>query len=447
MAPEQARADKIDARADLYATGVLLFELLTGQKPFQGSDAYSVLVMQRDKLPPKLRELEPELSVELEEVVSKALEKNVDKRFQTAAEFVAALESVPEATGRLSSVERAAPAEQIGFAKTEHQLKAPSVDEKLASSDPTQGSLASTTSAATPKGGGASKLLWTLFVLLALGLTAFLMLRGRVPSEGTLPDEIASSASAPPISARAREGALRQQEPPVLAGSEPKGAVPELQPARPEPIVEAPAVVEPEVAAAAAVVAPEPPPVVPVEPAARAAPAEGNDADSDAGATDELTEAALAAADEALNDTTEREAPVAASAPPVQTVAAAKALVQQKKLDDAITSIRALRKKNPKNAELPLMLGDLYFDRGWWSDGLAKYREAIRIASTYKQRASLQRNAIRALADDRTYPRARALLVKDVGRASATRLRKAARSDASRTVRKRASSVLAQLSR
>ena len=101
--------DKIDARVDLYATGVLLFEMLAGRKPFVGEDAYAVLVMQRDMPPPMLRSIEPDVSPELERVVSRALEKDVDKRFQTAAEFIAAIDAVPEATGRPSAI---APAEQ-----------------------------------------------------------------------------------------------------------------------------------------------------------------------------------------------------------------------------------------------------------------------------------------------------------------------------------------------
>ena len=151
-------------------------------------------------------------------------------------------------------------------------------------------------------------------------------------------------------------------------------------------------------------------------------------------------------ADEALNETSESEANVVEPAPPTAlTMASVRDLIRQKKTGQAMAAIQVLRRKNPKSADLPYLLGDLYFERRWWSDGLAKYREAIRLAGAYRKRASVQRNAILALSDDRTYPRARALLVKDIGRAATPRLKKAAKSDPSRTVRKRASSVLAAL--
>lgn len=161
---------------------------------------------------------------------------------------------------------------------------------------------------------------------------------------------------------------------------------------------------------------------------------------------EELSEAALAAADEALNQTDEKEAiEIDAGTPPVTSIAGVTALVRQNKLDEAINAVRALRKKSPKSAQLPYLLADLYFERGWWSDGLAKYREAIKMSRAMRTRPSVQRNAIRAFADDRTYPRARALLVKDVGYAAAARLRKAAKTDPSKVIRKRAGAVLARL--
>jgi hypothetical protein len=102
MSPEQTGADgPIDARTDFYAVGVLLFELLTGRKPFLSENVGELLLMQREKAPPLLREAAPDagLSAELEAVVGKALSKFADDRYQTARDFVAALDATPEGRG------------------------------------------------------------------------------------------------------------------------------------------------------------------------------------------------------------------------------------------------------------------------------------------------------------------------------------------------------------
>jgi eukaryotic-like serine/threonine-protein kinase len=427
MAPEQARADKIDARVDLYATGVLLFEMLTGRKPFVGDDAYAVLVMQRDAPPPLLRSLEPDLSPELEQVVARALEKDVDKRFQTAAEFVAALDSVPEATGRPSALERDLISQAIGTAKTEHQLMSPVSGEgelsaeKLAPKLQVDGSLAGTSRRKTvpAKRGGSGMRFGALLLLgAALGAT-FLWYTGEEPP-------VAAPATRPaPVSEVQQE----KLEPPSAVAPE-------------EPATEA----ENEAAHTANVEAVAPVPAVVDVVEAGVAESEESEADAALAVEEDLSEAALAAADEALNQTEEKEATeLDAGTPRVTSIAGVTALVRQNKLDEAINALRDLRKKSPKSAELPYLMGDLYFDRGWWSDGLAKYREAIKMNRGMRNRVSVQRNAIRAFADDRTYPRARALIVKDVGYAAAMRLRKAAKTDASRVIRKRASAVLARL--
>jgi eukaryotic-like serine/threonine-protein kinase len=102
MSPEQTGADgAIDARTDLYTVGIVLFELLTGGKPFQSEKVGELLLMQREKAPPLLRAVAPGLgySAELEAVVSKALSKPAADRYQTAAAFVAAIDATPEGRG------------------------------------------------------------------------------------------------------------------------------------------------------------------------------------------------------------------------------------------------------------------------------------------------------------------------------------------------------------
>ncbi|MEM7800089.1 MAG: protein kinase, partial [Chloroflexota bacterium] len=96
MAPEIVKGEQADPRSDIYSMGVVLYELVTGQPPFEAETPYGVMVKQANEPMPSPREINPDLSYELEEVIAKALEKNREDRFQSAAEFSEALRMLPE---------------------------------------------------------------------------------------------------------------------------------------------------------------------------------------------------------------------------------------------------------------------------------------------------------------------------------------------------------------
>lgn len=92
FSPEQARGDSVDSRTDLYSTGLILFELLTGRPPFEADSPVAVAYRHLSEQPPKPSEIVPGVSPAMESVVAKALAKNADLRFQSANEFAEALE-------------------------------------------------------------------------------------------------------------------------------------------------------------------------------------------------------------------------------------------------------------------------------------------------------------------------------------------------------------------
>ncbi len=91
MAPEQIRGRKVDGRADLFALGVIFYEMLTGEKPFGGDSITSVIyrVVNEEPIPP--RKLNIDLPNAIDQFMQKALNKEPGQRFQTGAEFVEAL--------------------------------------------------------------------------------------------------------------------------------------------------------------------------------------------------------------------------------------------------------------------------------------------------------------------------------------------------------------------
>lgn len=92
ISPEQARGDTTDARADIYSVGVVMYEMLTGQLPFQSDNSVSVALMQLQSDPKRPRELNSSIPVGLEQIVMHAMQKNAKDRYQAAAEMLLDIE-------------------------------------------------------------------------------------------------------------------------------------------------------------------------------------------------------------------------------------------------------------------------------------------------------------------------------------------------------------------
>jgi beta-lactam-binding protein with PASTA domain len=87
FSPEQARGETVDARTDLYSTGVVLFEMLAGRQPFRGDTPVAVAYQHVSEAAPAPSEFNPKVSQALDEVTLRALSKDRTRRYQTAAEF------------------------------------------------------------------------------------------------------------------------------------------------------------------------------------------------------------------------------------------------------------------------------------------------------------------------------------------------------------------------
>jgi serine/threonine-protein kinase len=164
LSPEQAQGHPVSARSDLYSTGILLYECLTGRVPFDGDSPVTIALKQVSEEPIPPAELNPAVSPELEDVVLHAMAKDPAWRFASADEFIAALEAVRgrPATGTFAHVPPRAPIEELEEADRRN-------------------------------------LRWLLWVLLALalvaaGIAAYLLLQ---PEQETVPDVVGrQSASA-----------------------------------------------------------------------------------------------------------------------------------------------------------------------------------------------------------------------------------------------------------
>jgi serine/threonine-protein kinase len=94
MSPEQIRGKPLDGRSDVYALGILAFEMFTGQLPFQGRSAQEMMIarLRGNALP--LRQAKPDLPAKLEQIIAKALETEPEKRWESMSAFAEALSGI-----------------------------------------------------------------------------------------------------------------------------------------------------------------------------------------------------------------------------------------------------------------------------------------------------------------------------------------------------------------
>ena len=103
ISPEQAKGDHTDARTDIYSVGVMMYEMLSGKLPFDGTGAVSIAIMQISEKPKPLAEVAPNIPVGLRQITEKAMEKDPADRYQSAQCWIPLLRSAATPASALNT--------------------------------------------------------------------------------------------------------------------------------------------------------------------------------------------------------------------------------------------------------------------------------------------------------------------------------------------------------
>jgi serine/threonine-protein kinase len=449
MSPEQSIGGKADVRSDVYSTGVVLFELLTGRKPFTSDDTFELLSMHRTAPVPRLANVVPDADFPsgMQAVVDRALAKAPEDRFQTAMAFATALDDALDRPvyERVRHATRPVPS-----GPGEQELPDYRSALGVARSDARR--------AARPRRRRRRSSIIAALLLLAVGGAAWGGYRIWRGEFGKRVRALVNQGS-PSIESKAQGSDEAPAPAPTGEASKSVAPEPPPEPEEPPPRTESGspgAAAEPKELKEdrEAVPIPDEPPPIPVSDAGPAGASAGEadpgedeiPADPPLPAEERVEPVAPVGEDTPVVDNAEADSAAAAqekrpdvaaavAASGVDTVPEAVALIRSGKRDEAIQALLAMRKKSPKSAYVPYLLGHLYFEKGWWTVGMDQYDAAIANNELYRAKQVLNQNLIRALGKRGTRKKAARMFVNTIGRPALPFLRKAAKSDPNTEVR------------
>jgi len=477
MAPEQTIGGGIiDERTDIYAVGIVLFEMVTGERPFQAEDTLTLLGMHRAAPVPRIADRLPkgaEVPEGLQAVIDRAMAKSPDDRFPSAIALAEAIDAMigrpVAATGptgypvaKPPSAEPAAVAPTLldvgsrsAVATVITQLRPSrertSAERTVEDPSPERG-FAQASLAPPARRSSSSSRAGILLALLVLGGGAYAAyyVQNRAKARSPAALEGGALAQAEPESGSG-SGETPDQAGAGSGGSaEPAGAGSGAAPDRSgsggsaaagagsgEPAAGAGSDSGPEPGEGSGAAAPagEVEPVPSPSEATNPDPAGGGSAEDE----DEN-------APKTQEDLEKRARPAAPTAPVLaKTISGAVKLIQDGKRDLALASLQALEQKQPRSAYIAFLLGNLYFDQRWWSVAMDYYRAAIYRNGGYRTNAVLIRNVIRTLISKKTDKKAETFLRRTIGRPALPYLQQTARTDSNPYLRKYAGALARQI--
>ncbi|EDM76287.1 serine/threonine protein kinase [Plesiocystis pacifica SIR-1] len=227
MAPEQARGEALDHRADIYSVGVIMYGMLCGRPPFKGSNYMETMTAHMFDAPKPPREMAPgaEIPEEVEAIVLKALQKDPGLRFQSMTEMLAALEAVGSGAGAVEVVTEMLEAPTLGpthYAGRDSQNRPTRPGMSAAEGEATVVEFDARRRAPEDEDEGSGKLLWVGLGGLALSLVAggALLFMGDPATEAEA-DAPTPVAAAEPAPAEAAPAPPPVAEPKAKAAPEP----------------------------------------------------------------------------------------------------------------------------------------------------------------------------------------------------------------------------------
>jgi serine/threonine protein kinase len=232
MSPEQLRSSKrVDARADIWALGVMLFELLTGSTPFQATTVPELSIMIATEPPRPIAELRPDVPLGIVEIIDRCLQKDADRRYPSVGAFAKALaafgsDSAAHSLRRISGLERS-------MASTQEQapLVVPAATQGEETVQSPTGRAWGATSKAPPgqRRGGLLFLLGGAGVV-TLGIAVFLLRSPTVPERAATPEPSAAAAVKSSATPNDAVGTVATPSAPVAVAAIPPAATPTTAP-------------------------------------------------------------------------------------------------------------------------------------------------------------------------------------------------------------------------